>query len=197
MFKKFITKDNPLYTLSFGLCLLLIGSSSFELALGLGVLMTLVWFLSSLVLKLVEPLIIDSLKSIVYLMITTTIFMVLNMFIKAYIGSFFQSVELYLPLMIIMCWTLNLNNLEPLNSLKGGLKFTFVISILGLVRELLTNMSLVIHHPVNSSETLLEFTLSSLQAYKLAFFQTPIGALVVLALLIAIVNKGGHSNGNN
>lgn len=67
MFKKFITKDNPLFTLSFffGLCLLLIGSSSFELSLGLGVFDdSCLVFLSNLVLKLVEPLIIDSLKAL-------------------------------------------------------------------------------------------------------------------------------------
>ena len=106
------------------------------------------------------------------------------MLIKAFIPALDKSLGLFIPLIVVNCIILaraeafaSKNGPIPsmLDGLFMGLGFTFALSILGLIRELL------------GAGTILGF---KLPLYKpMLFFVLPAGAFLTLGCLIAAVNS--------
>ena len=180
-----IIKENPTFVLLLGMCPTLGTTSSAINGMSMGLATMCVLILSNLIIASIKKLIPDAVRIPSYIVVIASLVTVLQMVIKAYAPEIDKSLGLFIPLIVVNCIILGRaeafackNN--PVASLFDGigigLGFTFALTLLGMVRELLGAGSLF-------GIALLPETLNIL------VFVLPPGAFITLGYLIAIVNK--------
>ena len=107
------------------------------------------------------------------------------MVMQAFVPALFESLGIFIPLIVVNCIVLgraeafaSKNNVfkSALDGLGMGLGFTFALTLLGVVRELL------------GTGNVFGYSLYSDQYGMLLFVLAP-GALIALGYLIAVINK--------
>ena len=140
---------------------------------------------SNLVVSLLKSLIPDNVRIPSFIVIIATFVTLLEMLMKAYVPSLYESLGLFIPLIVVNCVVLGraesfASKNNPFDSLLDGLGiglgFTFALTLLGMVRELL------------GSGKLFGLTIFPEQYGALVFILAP-GAFITLAYLLAIMNK--------
>jgi Na+-translocating ferredoxin:NAD+ oxidoreductase subunit E len=184
-FSKGFIKENPVFVLLLGMCPTLGVTSSAINGLGMGLATTFVLLMSNIVVSLIKSLIPDKVRIPSFIVIIASFVTVVQLVMQAYLPSLYQSLGLFIPLIVVNCIVLgraeafaSKNNLvsSAVDGLGIGLGFTFALVLLGGIRELL------------GSGKLFDITIYSENYVTLLFVLAP-GAFIVLGYLIAIINR--------
>ena len=180
-----LVKENPTFVLLLGMCPTLGTTSSALNGMSMGLATTFVLICSNIVIALLKNLIPDKVRIPAYIVVIASFVTLLQMLMQAYLPSLYASLGLFIPLIVVNCIILgraeafaDKNTALPslFDGLGMGLGFTWALTLLGAVRELL------------GTGAVFGFTLLPSATNMLVFVLAP-GAFIVLGYLIAIVNK--------
>ena len=180
-----IIKENPTFVLLLGMCPTLGTTSSAINGMSMGLATMCVLILSNFIIALIKKLIPDAVRIPAYIVVIASLVTVLQMLIKAYAPDIDKSLGLFIPLIVVNC--IILGRAESFAAKKGpvasifdgigiGLGFTFGLTSLGAVRELL------------GTGSIFGVTLWG-ETYGMLMFVLAPGAFLVLGYLIVLFNK--------
>ena len=141
-----IIKENPVLVLVLGTCPTIATSTSVLNALGMGLAATFVLLGSNIVISLLRNIIPNKVRIPCFIVVIAGFVSVVQLLLQAYVQSLYQSLGIFLPLIVVNCIILgraemfaSKNNVidSALDGLGMGLGFTLAISIIACVRELL------------------------------------------------------------
>ncbi len=180
-----ILRENPIFVLVLGMCPTLATTSSAINGLGMGLATAFVLISSNLVVSLLKNLIPAKVRIPAYIVVIATFVTVVEMVMQAYVPALFESLGIFIPLIVVNCVVLgraeafaSKNNVlkSVLDGVGMGLGFTFALTLLGVVRELL------------GTGQMFGLSLYGEQYGMLLFVLAP-GAFIALGLLIAVMNQ--------
>ncbi|NDV46550.1 electron transport complex subunit E [Paludibacter sp. 221] len=180
-----LIKENPIFVLLLGMCPTLGTTSSALNGLSMGLATTFVLICSNIVISLLKNIIPDKVRIPAFVVVIATFVTVVEMVMQAYIPALFDSLGLFIPLIVVNCIVLGRaeafaakNNVfrSMLDGLGMGLGFSFALTLLGSVRELL------------GTGKVFSMTVFS-ENYGMLIFVLAPGAFIALGYLIAIINK--------
>lgn len=190
-------KANPLFVLVLGTCPSLAVTTSFEQALGMGILFTVVLACSNVIISAMRKFIPDYIRTPSYIVVIATFVTVVKLFTEAFLPELYNSLGVFLSLITVNCIVLGraeafasentvLDSL--LDGLGNGLGYTMAICLLGLIRELLGAGSFSLGKIFTFIP---EFTLPLLKGdgwdYSIPLLQQQTGAFIVFALTLAVI----------
>lgn len=184
-FMKGFIRENPVFVLLLGMCPTLGVTSSAINGLGMGLATTFVLVMANIVVSLVKSQIPDKVRIPAFIVIIATFVTVVELVMQAYVPALFESLGLFIPLIVVNCIVLgraeafaSKNNLVSslIDGLGMGLGFSFALTLLGGIREIL------------GSGKIFNITIFPEDYVMLLFVLAP-GAFIVLGYLIAIINK--------
>lgn len=180
-----LLKENPIFVLLLGMCPTLGTTSSALNGLSMGLATAFVLICSNVAISLLKNVIPDKVRIPAYVVVIATFVTVVEMVMQAYIPALFESLGLFIPLIVVNCIVLGRseafaakNNVfrSMLDGLGMGLGFTFALTLLGSLRELLGTGKV--------------FSMSIFsENYGMLIFVLAPGAFIALSYLIAVVNK--------
>ena len=180
-----IIKENPTFVLLLGMCPTLGTTSSALNGMSMGLATTAVLVFRNLIISLIKQLIPDMVRIPSFIVVIASLVTVLQMCLQAYVPQVYESLGLFIPLIVVNCIILGRAEAfaaknSPVNSffdgLGMGLGFTMALTLLGAVRELL------------GTGAVFSFRLFPEEYGALLFVLAP-GAFIALGFLIAIVNR--------
>ena len=180
-----LLKENPTFVLLLGMCPTLGTTTSGMNGLGMGLATAFVLICSNVVISILKRLIPDKVHIPAYIVIIATFVTILQMVMEAYMPALYESLGLFIPLIVVNCIVLGrtesfaAKNNPFASFLDGagiGLGFTFALTLLGSVRELL------------GTGNIFSFRLFP-ENYGMLIFVLAPGAFIALGYLIAIINK--------
>ena len=183
-FSKGLLKENAVFVMFLGLCPTLGVTTSAINGLGMGLATTFVLVMSNLVVALIKNQIPDKVRIPAFIVISATFVTVVEMVMKAYVPALFDALGLFIPLIVVNCLVLgraeafaSKNNFvsSVIDGLGMGLGFTFALTLLGAVREILGSGAI--------------FGWDFVQGDGMLVFVLAPGAFIALGYLIAIMNK--------
>ncbi|AEW44494.1 putative NADH:ubiquinone oxidoreductase, subunit RnfE [Serratia symbiotica str. 'Cinara cedri'] len=179
-----------------GMCPLLAVTSTAINALGLGLATTLVLTLTNASISAVRSWIPKELRIPIYVMIIAAIVSIVQMLINAYTYRLYQSLGIFIPLIVTNCIVVGRAEavatkkpigLSALDGMAIGLGATSVMLILGIIRELLSKGTLF-----DGADMLLG-SWAKLLRIEVVHFNSPLllamlppGAFITLGLLLAL-----------
>lgn len=179
-----ILKENPTFVLLLGMCPTLATTTSAINGISMGLATMFVLICSNFVISLIKNLTPDKVRIPVFIVVIATFVTILQMLLAAYLPSINAALGIYIPLIVVNCIILGRAEAfacknSPLDSILDGIGcgigFTFALTLLGMVRELLGNGSL--------------FGISILpETTNILLFVLPPGAFITLGYIIAILN---------
>ena len=182
---KGLIKENPMFVLVLGTCPTLAVSTSVINALGMGAAATFVLICSSALISLLRKVIPDKVRIPAYIVVIATFVTIVDLFMNAYLPDLHQVLGLFIPLIVVNCIVLgraeafaSKNSLisSILDGLGMGLGFTWALTVLGAVRELL------------GSGSLFGYQLAADGATTIGIMSLPPGAFITLGILMAFMN---------
>ncbi len=149
-FLKGLIKENPVLVLVLGTCPTLAISTSVVAAFGMGVAAAAVLILSNMAISAIRRLVPDRVRIPCYIVVIAGFVTVVELVMEAYAFSLYQSLGVYLSLIVVNC--IILARAEAFASKHGvgasavdglgmGLGFTLAITFMGAIRELFGNGS--------------------------------------------------------
>ena len=180
-----LLKENPTFVLLLGMCPTLGTTTSGMNGLGMGLATAFVLICSNVVISILKRLIPDKVHIPAYIVIIATFVTILQMVMEAYMPALYESLGLFIPLIVVNCIVLGraesfaAKNNPFASFLDGagiGFGFTFALTLLGSVRELL------------GTGNIFSFRLFP-ENYGMLIFVLAPGAFIALGYLIAIINK--------
>ncbi len=180
-----LIKENPTFVLMLGMCPTLGTTTSALNGMSMGLATTFVLICSNVVISLLKNLIPDKIRIPAFIVVIATFVTIIQMAMEAYLPTLYDSLGLFIPLIVVNCIVLGRaeafaakNNpfASFCDGLGIGLGFTFGLTLLGIVRELLGSGAL--------------FSLRIFpEEYSILIFVLAPGAFITLGYLIAIINK--------
>jgi electron transport complex protein RnfE len=181
-----LIKENAVFVLLLGMCPTLAVTGSAVNGLGMGVASTAVLVGSNLVISSIKNLIPDKVRIPAFILIIASFVTIIDLVMEAYTPELHEQLGIFIPLIVVNC--LILGRAEAFASKEGALKsvldgfvmglgFTFALTLLGSVREIL------------GSGSIFGVKFVSPDASTILLFVLPPGAFIALGFLIAIVNK--------
>ncbi len=180
-----IIKENPIFVLLLGMCPTLATTSSAVSGMSMGLATMFVLIMSNKVISLLKNLIPDMVRIPAFIVVIATFVTIVEMMMKAYVPALADSLGIFIPLIVVNCIVLgraeafaskNKVFASILDGFGIGLGFTFALTLLGAVRELLGTGKIfsVSIYPENFG--------------SLVFVLAP-GTFIVLGFLIATFNQ--------
>ena len=180
-----LIKENPTFVLMLGMCPTLGTTTSALNGMSMGLATTFVLICSNVVISLLKNLIPDKIRIPAFIVVIATFVTIIQMAMEAYLPALYDSLGLFIPLIVVNCIVLGRaeafaakNNpfASFCDGLGIGLGFTFGLTLLGIVRELLGTGAL--------------FSLRVFpEEFGVLIFVLAPGAFITLGYLIAIINK--------
>ena len=184
--KEGIWDNNPVLVQLLGMCPTLATTTTVENAVGMGLAATVVLIFSNLFISLLRKFIPKQVRIAAYIVIISGFVTMVELLMKAYIYSLYQSLGIFIPLIVVNCIILAraeafASKNKPLPSmidgLAMGLGFTFALTLVASVRELIGNGSFY------GWQILGDWYSPAL------LFIMPAGAFITLGFVIAAVQK--------
>ena len=175
-----VFKENPTFVLLLGMCPTLAVTTSAKNGLGMGITTLVVLALSNLFISLLRK------RIPAFIVIIASFVTLVELLLNAYLPGLYKALGLYIPLIVVNCIILGRAEAyayshSPLLSLFDGLGmgtgFTFALTIIGALRELL------------GAGTIFGANVMPKGYVPVSIFIMAPGAFFVLALLTAIQNK--------
>ncbi len=183
-FTKGFIRENPVFALFLGLCPTLGVTTTAINGLGMGLATTFVLVMSNIVVSLIKNFIPDKVRIPSFIVIIASFVTIVELTMQAYIPSLFDALGLFIPLIVVNCLVLgraeafaSKNNLlsSIVDGMGMGLGFSFALTLLGAVREILGSGSI--------------FGFKFIEGDGMLIFILSPGAFIALGYLIVIVNK--------
>ena len=183
-FTKGFIKENAVFVLLLGLCPTLAVTSSAINGLGMGLATTFVLVASNMVVTSVKSFIPDKVRIPSFIVIIASFVTIVELVMQAYTPALFRTLGIFIPLIVVNCLVLGRAEgfaskqsflSSMIDGLGMGLGFTFALTLLGSVREMLGNGSI--------------FDVKFATGDAILIFILQPGAFIVLGYLIALINK--------
>ncbi|EFM02395.1 MAG: electron transport complex subunit RsxE [Hoylesella marshii] len=180
-----LIKENPTFVLLLGMCPTLATTTSAINGLSMGLATMFILICSNVVISCIKNVTPDMVRIPVFVVVIASFVTILQMIIKAYLPAVNESLGIFIPLIVVNCIILGRAEAfacknTPLDSFFDGigigLGFTFALTLLGSVRELL------------GAGSVFGFVILP-EVSNILLFILPPGAFLTLGYLIAIVNK--------
>jgi len=180
-----LIKENPILVLFLGMCPTLATTTSAVNGMSMGLATLFVLFGSNVVVSVLKNIIPDKVRIPVYVVVIATFVSVVEMLMHAYYPVVYENLGIFIPLIVVNCIVLgraeafaakNTVFRSALDGIGMGLGFTFALTILGIIRELL-----------GTGKVFGTFIFPD--KYGALIFVLAPGAFIVLGYLIAIMNK--------
>lgn len=185
IFKNGLIKENPVFVQLIGMCSVLAITNTVKNSLGMSAAVIAVLVMSNIVISIMRKFIPKKIRIPIFIVVIATFVTMVEMFMEAYAQSLFQSLGLFIPLIVVNCLILaraesfaykNGVFVSAVDGLAMGLGYSFAVIVLGSVREIL------------GAGTYMDIPLFG-EAFKpIAVFITPAGSFILLGILIGIFN---------
>lgn len=177
--------SNPTLRLVLGTCPTLALTTAASNGIGMGLAVTFVLICSNILISLLKNVIPNSVRIPAFILIIATFVTVVKLAMDKFLPDLYSSLGVYLPLIVVNCIILGRAESfafknpvfdSALDGLFMGLGFTCAMTLMGGVREILSNGSI--------------FGLSIWDAnvFSIGFFGSSAGAFLTYGLFIAIFN---------
>jgi electron transport complex protein RnfE len=179
-------KENAVFVLLLGMCPTLAVTGSARNGLGMGLASTAVLLGSNFVISLIKNLIPDKVRIPAFIVVIASFVTIIDLVMNAYTPDLHEQLGIFIPLIVVNCVILgraeafaSKNRLAAsiVDGLVMGLGFTFALTLLGSVREIL------------GAGSIFGIKFVSADASTILLFILPPGAFIALGFLIAFVNK--------
>ena len=181
-----------------GLCPLLAVSATMVNGLGLGIATTLTLILSSLIVSLIRDYVKPEVRIPVFVMIIASVVTAIELAMNAFFHDLYLILGIFVPLIVTNCAILGraeafASKTTPdkalLDALAMGVGFTLVLVVLGAMRELLGQGTLMAQAHLMFGEAADWMTITVIEDYRgFLLAVLPPGAFIGLGLLIALKN---------
>lgn len=180
-----LIKENPTFVLTLGMCPTLAVTTSAMNGLGMGLTTMAVLALSNLFISLLRKVIPGRVRIPAFIVIIASFVTIVQLLLEAYLPSLNKSLGVYIPLIVVNCIILGRAEAyaysnPPIPSLFDGigmgLGFSFALTCIGAVRELL------------GAGKLFGFPVMPDGFVPIRIFGQAPGAFFVLAMLVAVQN---------
>jgi electron transport complex protein RnfE len=148
IFSNGLVRENPLVVLMIGLCPSLAVTTSVANGIGMGLSLTFVLLMSEIVISLFRKLIPDSIRLPIFIIVVAAFTTVIDYVLKAWFPDLSKSLGLFIQLIVVNCIIMGrvegfaskqpVINVIP-DALGMGLGFTWVLTAIAAIRELLGN----------------------------------------------------------
>lgn len=185
IFKDGIIKDNPIFVQLIGMCSVLAVSTTVINSFAMGLAVTVVLVGSNFVISALRHVIPTKIRIPAFIVVIATFVTIIEMFMQAYTQPIYKALGIFLPLIVVNCIILARaeafaykNPVLPsiVDGLGSGIGYTLAIVILGAVRELLGEGTLLGKNILPSS------------FQPIGLLVMPPGAFIALGILIALFN---------
>jgi electron transport complex protein RnfE len=179
-------RENPVLILCLGLCPTLAVTTSIYNAIGMGLAATFVLIGSNMVISLFKNLIPSKVRIPIYIVVIATFVTIVDLLMAAYLPALHAQLGIFVPLIVVNCIILGRAEafaskngvfISAIDGLGMGLGFTFALTIIGTIRELLGNGTLF-------SGTSLVVKLIPKPAMVMIFAP---GAFITMGVLMALI----------
>lgn len=183
---KGILRENPIFVMLLGMCPTLGVSTSAANGLGMGLATLFTLILSNTAISFVKRMIPNTVRIPCYIVIIASFVTIIEMLMQAWLPLLYASLGIYIPLIVVNCIILgraeafaskNTVWQSFLDAVGMGIGFTWALTLLGAVREMLGNGSLFGWQFVSEN------------ADTILLFIMPPGAFLALSGIIIAVNK--------
>ena len=183
IFTNGLIRENPLLILMIGLCSSLAVTTSVDNGIGMGLSMTFVILMSEIVISVFRKLIPDSIRIPIFIIIIAAFTTVIDYVLKAWFPDLSKAMGVFIPLIVVNCIIMGrvegFASKQPVvdvvaDALGMGLGYTWVLTAIALVREILGN------------GTILGFQVLPSSYQPILFFELPPGGFLVFALFISL-----------
>ena len=182
--KNGLIKENPTWVLVLGMCPTLATTTSAINGLSMGLATTFVLMMSNIVISILKSVITDKVRIPAFIVIIATFVTMVEMVMKAYLPALYESLGLFIALIVVNCIVLgraeafaSKNNVGRsfLDGLFMGLGFTWALTLVGMVLELLGTGCFFGINLIGGADGMLMMIL-------------PPGGFLALGLLMALIN---------
>ncbi|MCX7795781.1 MAG: electron transport complex subunit E [bacterium] len=186
-----ILRENPILVLMIGLCPALAVSSAAVNGIYMGLAATFVLVGSNLIISIIRRIVPDQIRIPIFITVIATFVTIVDMVMHAYAPDMYSILGIFIPLIVVNC--IILGRAEAFAYHNGiidsigdgigmGLGFTFILVVLGGIRELLGN------------GTLFGFQVMPISYKPVLLMILPPGAFLTIGFLQAIQRyRGGKS----
>ena len=182
--KNGLIKENPTWVLILGMCPTLATTTSAVNGMMMGLATAFVLLMSNIVISLLKSVIPDKVRIPAFIVVIATFVTIVQMVMQAYMADMYETLGLFIPLIVVNC--IVLGRAEAFASKNGvwhsaldgifmGLGFTWALTLIGMVRELLGTGCIFGQSLIGGADGMLMMIL-------------PPGGFLALGLLMALVN---------
>ena len=177
-------KENPVFVLLLGCCPTLATTTSAINGLSMGLATTFVLILSNMCISLLKNFIPNKVHIPCYIVVIASFVTVLQLLMQAYLPSIYETLGLFIPLIVVNCIVLgraeafaskNGSGASAIDGISMGLGYSMALTILGSIREILGSGS-IFGWKFIGGDAILVFVLAP-------------GAFIAMGYLIAIMNR--------
>jgi electron transport complex protein RnfE len=181
-FLRGILKENPVFVLLLGLCPTLGVTSNAINGLGMGFATMFVLILSNLVIAVIKGFIPSKVRIPAYIVVIASFVTVVDLLMAGFLPDLHEELGLFIPLIVVNCVVLGRAESyaskhqlveSMVDGVGMGVGFTLALTLLGLVRELLGNLSF--------------FGIKLIDGDGMLVFILAPGAFIALGILIALM----------
>ena len=151
-FTKGLYKQNPVFKQALGLCPTLAVSNSVTNGLGMGLAATFVLLCSNLIVSLIRKGVPNKIRIPIYIVVIAAFVTIVDLSMAGFLPALHKSLGIFVPLIVVNCIILGRaeafagkNNVgrSLLDGLGMGIGFTLALVLLGSIREIMGNGSLM------------------------------------------------------
>ena len=180
-----IVKENPTFVQMLGMCPTLAVTTSAINGAGMGLATTIILTLSNAMIALLRKVIPDKVRIPAFIVVIASFVTIVQFLMQAYVQELYESLGIFIPLIVVNCIILgraeayaSKNPILPsiFDGIGMGLGFTLGLTTIGIIREIL------------GAGTIFGARIIP-EDYTIPIFIFAPGAFIVLAFIIAILNK--------
>lgn len=185
-----VIKENPTFVLMLGMCPTLAVTTSAINGLGMGLSTTVVLVMSNMLISMLRKIIPDRVRMPAFIVVVASFVTIVQFLVQGFLPTLYDALGIYIPLIVVNCIILgraesyaSKNPVLPsiFDGVGMGLGFTFGLTCIGIVREILGAGQIFGFQLLPLAEDgKIGYTPISI------FVQAP-GAFFVLATLVAIM----------
>lgn len=181
--QKHLAERNIIFAQSLGLCPALAVSNTAINAAVMGLLTLLVLVLSSCLVSFMRKAVPNQARIPIFIVVIAGFVTLVELLMQGYFYQQYKLIGLFVPLIVVNCAILanaetmaSKNNITTsfIQSSIAGIGFMSAITLIGIIRELLGNLSL--------------FGYKLVEMNGILIFMTPAGAFIVLGVILAVIN---------
>ncbi len=188
IFTRGLVRENAVLVLMIGLCPALAVSGTVRDGFGMGVAATFVLLCSNIIISLFRRNIPNEVRIPIFILVISTFVTIIDYMMQAFQPDLYRALGVFVPLIVVNCMILgraeafaSKNSIisSALDGLGVGLGFTLTLTIMGAIREMLGNGTVL---------GMVVFGEGFKKAPVIFMIMSP-GAFLVIGVLKALINK--------